>query len=125
MTQQRIGIVIKNEGDAQEKAQDLIHMLGDQCVVIDTQPPINQVQQDLPDDLICIIVLGGDGTFLSVARYIENSGIPLMGVKFGEVGFLAETTEEHLLDAVDALFKGSSLSGSAPVWISRWCVTRR
>ena len=103
MTQQRIGLVIKNEDHAQDKARDLIQKLGDQCVVIDTQA---QEKAPIPDDLICIIVLGGDGTFLSVARHIENSGIPLMGVKFGEVGFLAETTEEHLYDAVKAVFKG-------------------
>jgi len=103
VTQQRIGLVIKNEDHAQDKARDLIQKLGDQCVVIDTQA---QEKAPIPDDLICIIVLGGDGTFLSVARHIENSGIPLMGVKFGEVGFLAETTEEHLYDAVKAVFKG-------------------
>jgi len=103
VTQQRIGLVIKTEDYAQDKARDLIRELGDQCVVIDTQA---EEKAPIPDDLICIIVLGGDGTFLSVARHIENSGIPLMGVKFGEVGFLAETTEEHLYDAVAAVFKG-------------------
>ncbi len=103
MTQQRIGLVIKDEDYAQDRARDLIEQLGDRCLVIDTQatkkPPI-------PKDLVCIVVLGGDGTFLSVARHIENLGIPLMGVKFGEVGFLAETTEEHLYDAIEAVFKG-------------------
>lgn len=106
MTQKKIGLVIKNENHAQNKARDLILALGDQCVVIDTQ---TVKKAPIPTDLICIIVLGGDGTFLSVARHIENSGIPLMGVKFGEVGFLAETTEEHLYDAVEAVFKGEYL----------------
>lgn len=103
MTKQRIGLVIKNEDHAQDKARDLIQQLGDQCVVIDTQA---EEKAPIPRDLICIIVLGGDGTFLSVARHIENVDIPLMGVKFGEVGFLAETTEEHLYGAVEAVFKG-------------------
>ncbi len=100
---QRIGIVIKNEDHAQEKAAGLLQKLGDRAVVIDTQA---KEKASLPRDLICIVVLGGDGTFLSVARYIENSNIPLMGVKFGEVGFLSETTEEHLYDAIEAVFKG-------------------
>ncbi|MCP4723196.1 MAG: NAD(+)/NADH kinase [Desulfobacteraceae bacterium] len=104
MENQRIGIVIKNEAHAQKKARELIQMLKDKCVVIDTR-----VESDthLPDDLICIIVLGGDGTFLSVSRFIGNKKIPLMGVKFGEVGFLAETTEENLYEAVEAVFKGN------------------
>ena len=103
MTQQRIGLVVKNEGHAQDKARELIRELGGRCVVMDTQ---NHGKKPIPPDLTCIVVLGGDGTFLSVARYIGNSGIPLMGVKFGEVGFLSETTEEHLYDAVDAVIKG-------------------
>jgi len=102
MKNQRVGIVIKNEAHAQKKAQELIQMLGDRCVLIDTA----QTGVPLPDDLICIIVLGGDGTFLSVARFIEDKEVPLMGVKFGEVGFLAETTEEDLYEAVEAIFKG-------------------
>ncbi|MCG8689413.1 MAG: NAD(+)/NADH kinase, partial [Desulfobacterales bacterium] len=96
-------LVIKNEDYAQDKSQDLIRHLGDRCVVIDTQA---NEKTPIPRDLLCIVVLGGDGTFLSVARYIENSGIPLMGVKFGEVGFLAETTEENLYEAIEALLKG-------------------
>lgn len=102
MKNQRVGIVIKNEAHAQKKAQELIQMLGERCVLIDTA----QTDTPLPDDLVCIIVLGGDGTFLSVARFIEDKDIPLMGVKFGEVGFLAETTEEDLYEAVEAIFKG-------------------
>ena len=104
MENQRIGIVIKNEAHAQKKARELIQMLKDKCVVIDT---LVESDNHLPDDLICIIVLGGDGTFLSVSRFIGNKKIPLMGVKFGEVGFLAETTEENLYEAVEAVFKGN------------------
>jgi NAD+ kinase len=56
-----------------------------------------------------MIVLGGDGTFLSAARFIENRNIPLMGVKFGEVGFLAETTEDNLYKAVEMVLEGNFL----------------
>lgn len=103
MENQRVGIVIKNELYAQDKARGLIQRLGDKCVVIDTQ---GETVSHLPENLVCIIVLGGDGTFLSVARFIEDKNIPLMGVKFGEVGFLAETTEENLHEAIEAVFKG-------------------
>jgi len=103
VSKQRIGLVIKNEDHAQDKARELIQYLGDRCLVIDAQ---TQTPQAIPKDLICIVVLGGDGTFLSVARYIGDSDIPLMGIKFGEVGFLAETTEDHLYTVVEALFQG-------------------
>ncbi|MBU0972927.1 MAG: NAD(+)/NADH kinase [Proteobacteria bacterium] len=99
----RVGIVIKNEAHAQNKARELVRMLGDKCMVIDTRNPADA---SLLEGLLCLIVLGGDGTFLSVSRFIADKKIPLMGVKFGEVGFLAETTEENLHGAVDALFRG-------------------
>ncbi|MCD4719393.1 MAG: NAD(+)/NADH kinase [Desulfobacula sp.] len=106
MNTKRIGLVIKNDDKAEKKARELEKRLGDQCVVIDVQHSKNT---DIPDDLLCMIVLGGDGTFLSVARFIENRDIPLMGVKFGEVGFLAETTEDNLSEAVASLLEGKYL----------------
>jgi NAD+ kinase len=106
MSIKRIGLVVKNDAQAEKKARELEKWLKDKCVVIDTRKSKNT---DIPDDLLCIIVLGGDGTFLSVARFIGNRDIPLMGVKFGEVGFLAETTEDTLYDAVTSVLEGKYL----------------
>ena len=103
MSEKKIGIVVKNDDKAEKKAEELRHKLGSRCVIIDIQ---HSKSQDIPKDLLCIIVLGGDGTFLSAARFIENRSIPLMGVKFGEVGFLAETVEDDLYERIDLLLKG-------------------
>lgn len=103
MNAKRIGLVVKNDEKAQIKAGELQNKLLDQCVVIDIR---NSKSKDIPEDLMCLIVLGGDGTFLSAARFIEHRDIPLMGVKFGEVGFLAETTEDNLFKSVDLLMEG-------------------
>lgn len=106
MTTKRIGLVVKNDDKAEEKARELEQRLGARCVVVDVQ---HSTYSDIPDDLLCMIVLGGDGTFLSAARFIEDKNIPLMGVKFGEVGFLAETTEDRLHDAVTSVLGGKYL----------------
>lgn len=45
----------------------------------------------------CLIVLGGDGTLLSVARQAANFSIPIFGVNMGHVGFLAEVEPDDLL----------------------------
>jgi NAD+ kinase len=58
-----------------------------------------------PADLYCVFVLGGDGTFLSAVRWIGDQPIPILGVKFGEVGFLAEITEDDLFIAADRILK--------------------
>jgi NAD+ kinase len=40
---------------------------------------------------------------LSAVRWIGDRQTPIIGVKFGEVGFLAETTEDHLCEAAEAI----------------------
>ncbi|GMA37342.1 NAD(+)/NADH kinase [Demequina litorisediminis] len=42
------------------------------------------------DDVEAAIVLGGDGTMLHAAHLTHGTGIPLLGVNLGRVGFLAE-----------------------------------
>lgn len=103
MEKKRIGLVVKNDTKAEKKARKLEEILGSQALVIDAH---HADSDQIPDDLLCMIVLGGDGTFLSAARFIEHRNIPLMGVKFGEVGFLAETTEENLDRALTRLLEG-------------------
>jgi NAD+ kinase len=59
-----------------------------------------------PSDLFCVFALGGDGTFLSAVRWIGDQKIPILGVKFGELGFLAETDENSLLQVGEAVLNG-------------------
>ncbi|WP_453984318.1 NAD kinase [Brevibacterium casei] len=47
-----------------------------------------------------VIVLGGDGTILRAAERFHGSGVPLMGINLGHVGFLAESEKEDLAEAV-------------------------
>ena len=56
-----------------------------------------------PTDLFCVFVLGGDGTFLSAVRWIGDQKIPIMGIKFGEVGFLAETAADKLFSVAKTI----------------------
>ena len=60
-----------------------------------------------PPDLSCVFVLGGDGTFLSAVRWIGDQNIPVLGVKFGEVGFLAGIVADDLFTVAENIFKGT------------------
>ena len=50
-----------------------------------------------------VLVFGGDGTFLRAAEFARPSGVPMLGVNFGRVGFLAEADPEALTATVKAL----------------------
>ena len=58
-------------------------------------------------DLEFVIVLGGDGTFLSAARAVAKSGIPLVGVNLGALGFLTEVPIEELYPTLERIEAGS------------------
>jgi NAD+ kinase len=50
----------------------------------------------LPADVDFIVVMGGDGTILSVARHYGGKGVPIFGVNMGGLGFLTEISLDQL-----------------------------
>ena len=60
----------------------------------------------MPEKVDLIVVLGGDGTLLAAARAIDDRDIPILGVNLGTLGFLAETSSDELLDAMDDVLNG-------------------
>ncbi len=54
----------------------------------------------------CVIVLGGDGTILRVAKKIVKSNLPILGVNMGHLGYLADVDKSNVFSALDALCEG-------------------
>ena len=53
-----------------------------------------------------VLVLGGDGTFLAVAREAARADVPILGVNLGGLGFLTETAESELYAALEQVVAG-------------------
>jgi len=58
---------------------------------------------DLDDSIEFLISLGGDGTLLDTVSLVRDKNIPVVGINFGRLGFLASIGKEELATAVTAL----------------------
>jgi len=62
---------------------------------------------DLPNDLDFLFSLGGDGTFLETVNLVRDTGIPVLGVNIGRLGFLSYISQENLSESLESVFSGN------------------
>ncbi len=74
------------------------------------------LRKDIPSVSDLVIVLGGDGTLLSVAHVAARTGVPVMGVNLGRLGFLTEIPVDEMLLTLDAYLDGEQNMVS-PRWM--------
>lgn len=60
----------------------------------------------LADKADMVLTLGGDGTILDVVPLVRDSGIPILGVNMGRLGFLSSVSKTELLSAIEAISIG-------------------
>ena len=61
---------------------------------------------ELPRESDIILSMGGDGSLLATARIVKDSGIPILGINIGSLGFLTEQTPEDLEGTLKRLIEG-------------------
>jgi NAD+ kinase len=67
-------------------------------------------RDDLPREVDLVVVMGGDGTLLSMATRTAQAGrdTPILGVNFGSLGFLTETRIDELYDVLESVLRGEA-----------------
>ncbi|MFQ5848388.1 MAG: NAD(+)/NADH kinase [Candidatus Methylomirabilales bacterium] len=110
----RIGIVAKpHRPETREVVRQLISWLRteDREVVLDTDTAAvvgerGVFKADVPRLADLVVVLGGDGTLLAVARSVESEEVPILGVNLGGLGFLTEITLDELYSILGSVLAG-------------------
>jgi NAD+ kinase len=118
----RIGIVLKpHQPDALKTICELIQWLSQRGIELvggpeiereqvehETGCSVTEVEHDsLAASVDLILVLGGDGTMISTARMIGDYEVPVLGVNYGGLGYLAEFRIEELYLGLESILSGN------------------
>lgn len=111
----RIGIFAKRQNeDAASLAEEVVVWLVERGVEVFVDDPLAATMssmegypgQAIPSLVDMVVVLGGDGTLLSVARLVGDLRTPILGVNLGSLGFLTEITRSELFPMLELVLKG-------------------
>src|SRR5690606_16990434 len=86
-----------------DEFHDFLH---EQAVVCPQQLHTYTSKDGPPRDVGFMLSLGGDGTMLAAVSIVGDSGIPVAGINFGRLGFLADIGKDDIDVAMDAILKG-------------------
>jgi NAD+ kinase len=118
----RIGIVVKpHQPDALKTICELTLWLAERGITLVGGPEIEReriehetgcaVEEVIPEQLATcadlILVLGGDGTMIATARLMGDTEVPVLGVNYGGLGYLAEFRVEELYSALESILAGN------------------
>jgi NAD+ kinase len=109
-----IHVVCKREKrDALEIAREIVQRFGDRNNIVVEEEAAEQMgygatfeMEHVGEGADLIVVLGGDGTLLSVSRHGKGSEVPIIGVNLGSLGFLTETSTEEFAVTLDKVLNG-------------------
>jgi NAD+ kinase len=109
MAIQTIGIALKsNQPQLGPVVREIAKWLQDRSVELLLGPEASNAsglpgmpRNELAEKVDLMIVLGGDGTLLAVARAIGERAVPVLGVNLGTLGYLAEISLEELFPTLE------------------------
>src|SRR6476469_7419531 len=118
----RIGIVLKpHQPEALKTICDLVVWLAERDIKLVGGPQIERERiehqtgcgvdelehENIAENVDLLLVLGGDGTMIATARMIGDQEVPVLGVNYGGLGYLAEFRIEELYTALESILAGN------------------
>lgn len=118
----RVGIVVKpHQPEALQTICGVVEWLADRGIRLVGTPDLERERiehqtgcavETLEADRLAalvdlILVLGGDGTMIATARMLGDREVPVLGVNYGGLGYLAEFRIEEIYSALDSILLGN------------------
>lgn len=118
----RVGVVVKpHQPQALKTTCELVEWLDRHSIQLVGTPELEREriehetgcavelagQDELAARVDLIIVLGGDGTMIATARMIGDREVPVLGINYGSLGYLAEFRMEEMFPALEAILEGN------------------
>ncbi len=70
------------------------------------KPLFFNTYDDIEKDVDILFSIGGDGTLLDTVSIVRNSGIPILGINLGRLGFLSSVSKDEIAYAVESVYNG-------------------
>ncbi len=110
----RIGIICKRgKFEDREILKEFLPWLRDKNINVFIDSEIANLlnekgveKEKMPSMVDLIVVFGGDGTMLSVARLIGGKNIPILGINLGGLGFITEINKDEIYEAFELVLAG-------------------
>jgi NAD+ kinase len=118
----RVGVVIKpHQPEALKTICRMVEWLSTRGITLVGSPDIEReriehetgcaietVEADrLAASVDLLVVLGGDGTMIATARMVSDHPVPVLGINYGSLGYLAEFRIEEMFPALEAILAGN------------------
>ena len=92
-----------------KKVMDYLLLSGKKCFVIPSDAYENRkrISTKLDPEKDCVILIGGDGSVIRAAHLTLGSGVPILGINLGTLGYLAEVERSNWREMLSLLLNGA------------------
>jgi NAD+ kinase len=117
----RVGVVVKpHQQDALKTICQLVEWLNARGIKLIGGPEVERERVEhetgcaietveserLAQSVDLMVVLGGDGTMIATARMLGDAEVPVLGINYGSLGYLAEFRMEEMFPALESILEG-------------------